>query len=187
MKNSLKSIRFFLFTFLAVGLFCGEVISCGNVWAAEAQPLKIAVVDLTRVFKEYKKTQKMETALENLSKAKQSERDKKVSEIKDMKDELALLNDAARDQKRQAFEDQLKGLSEFDQQTKEGLRDQRETSIGTLLKEIEAVVSLYAKDKGFDLVLSDRAILYRSDAVDVSGDVIAVLNQQDSGKDGKSS
>ena len=157
------------------------VFSVPVAFAAETKPLKIGVVDLTRVFKEYRKTQAMETQLETLSKGKQAARDKIVAEIKDMKDELALMSDDARTQKRQAFEEKLKGLGQFDQDAKEKLREQRDQAMEQLLKEIEATVETYSKEKEYDLILSDRAILYRADSVDVSGDIIALLNQKYAG------
>jgi Skp family chaperone for outer membrane proteins len=157
-----------------------SVASVSFAWADEVKPLKIAVVDLTRVFKEYKKTQTMESQLESLSKTKQGERERLVSQIKEMKDELALMSEEARNQKREAFEEKLKGLSQFDQETKEKLLTQREQSLDGLLKEIEDAVSAYSKKNGYDLVLSDRAILYRVDGTDISNEVISILNGQKS-------
>ncbi len=163
--------------FLAV-IFCATLASAA--FADDVKPMKIGVVDLTRVFKEYKKTQVMESQLETLSKSKQVEREKLVSEIKDLKDELALMSEEARNQKREAFEEKLKGLSQFDQETKEKLVSQREQALDGLLKEIEAAVSAYSKKNAYDLILSDRAILYRIDSADISTDVIAILNQKSS-------
>lgn len=184
MRSSVTRMKRFSL-FLAV-IFCLALVPVA--FADDVKPMKIGVVDLTRVFKEYKKTQVMESQLETLSKSKQGEREKLVSQIKDLKDELALMSEEARNQKREAFEEKLKGLSQFDQETKEKLLSQREQALDGLLKEIEAAVSAYSKQNSYDLVLSDRAILYRVESADISADIVAILNQKSpAGKGEKSS
>ena len=146
--------------------------------AAEPSPSggKIGVVSVDRVFKEYKATQSKEAELQKLTEAKQAEREKKVTEIRGLRDELALLNEDSRQKQKLTIEQKLQGLAAFDQQTRASLSDQRDQAISGLLKEIEEVVTTMAKEKGYDLILSDRAALYRADAYDLTGDVVTVLN-----------
>jgi outer membrane protein len=154
--------------------------------AAAADPApssgKIGIVSVDRVFKEYKATQLKEAELQKLTESKQAEREKKVAEIRSLRDELALLNEDNREKQKLAIEQKLQGLAAFDQQTRVSLGGQRDEAISALLKEIEEVVTTLAKEKGYDLILSDRAALYRADAYDLTGDVITVLN----GRYGKS-
>ncbi len=153
---------------------------------ASAQPQgKIGIVSVDRVFKEYKATQAKEAEFQKLAISKQADREKMVTEIRNLRDELALLNEDSRNKQKQAIDQKLQALAAFDQQVRESLRDQREEAISGLLKEIEQVVTSMAKDKGFDLILSDRAVLYRVDALDLTDQVISVLNQK-AGKGGKS-
>lgn len=148
--------------------------------AAAADPSssggKIGVVSVDRVFKEYKATQLKESELQKVTESKQQEREKKVTEIRALRDELALLNEENREKQKGAIEQKLQALAAFDQQIRVSLGDQRDEAISGLLKEIEEVVTTMAKEKGYDLILSDRAALYRADAYDLTGDVITVLN-----------
>ena len=160
--------------------------NCFSSASADPGPAggKIGVVSVDRVFKDYKATQSKEADLQKVSQAKQAERDKMVSEIRSLRDELALLNEENRNKQKQTIEQKLQSLASFDQQAKEMLRDQREEALGALLKEIEQVVSAFAKEKGYDLILGDRAVLYRVDALDLTDQVTAILNQR-YGKGGK--
>ena len=150
---------------------------------------KVGVVNVDRVFKEYKTTQAKEAELQKFTDSKKAEREKKVSEIRSLRDELALLNDENREKQKLVIEQKLQALASFDQQTKLAINDQRDEAISGLLKEIEEVVNTMAKDKGYDLILSDRAILFRTDAYDLTQEVIGVLNTRagGGGKGGKGS
>lgn len=156
-------------------------------WAPAAQAgepptiQKIGLVNLGRVFKEYEVTKGSEQELERISTAKQQEREKKVSQIRDLRDELALLNEQAREERRQTIEERLRELAGFDQSVRESLRERRDEALQKILDEIEKVVTVYAKEKGFDLILSDRAVLYGAEPMDVTNEIIAILNRS-SGK-----
>jgi outer membrane protein len=143
---------------------------------------KIGVVNLNRVFKDYEGTKSQESKLEKVSGEKQAERERQVEEIRNMRDELALLNDESREKQRQAVEEKLRDLAQFDQQAREWLRGQREEALQALLKEIEGIVTGYAKQKGYDLILTDRAALYFSEGMDVTEEILSLLNQRYSKK-----
>ena len=138
---------------------------------------RIAWVDLDRVFKEYKGTQKSEAKLEEFSKAKHSEREKKVSEIRSLRDELVLLNEESRAKQQQLLEGKLRDLSQFDQEARESLQNEREETLRVVLQEIETTVGAFARQKNFDLILSDRAVLYGTQTIDVTDEIVAFLNE----------
>lgn len=168
-----KQTVFFLalFSFLALGV-------CPAACAEEAvsHGEKIGVVSVDRVFKEYKATQAKEAQLQKLTESKQAGREKKVTEIRGLRDELALLNDENREKQKGTIEQKLQALAAFDQEAKAAISDQRDDAISGLLKEIEEVVNSIAKERGMDLILSDRAVLYRADTIDLTQEVIAILN-----------
>lgn len=137
---------------------------------------KIGVVDLNRVFKEYGGTQATESQLEKLAREKQAEGKKMADEIQRMWDELALMNEEGRGKQREAIDQKRKGLAEFDQQTREQLRGEREQAIDKLLKEIEGIVTSYAKQNEYDLILTDRAALYFVGGIDVTNEILKILN-----------
>jgi len=171
--------------FLLLALLISPVCPAQAAETAAQPQGKIGIVSVDRVFKEYKATQSKEAEFQKLAISKQADREKMVTEIRNLRDELALLNEENRGKQKQAIDQKLQALAAFDQQIRESLRDQREEAISGLLKEIEQVVTSMAKDKGFDLILSDRAVLYRVDSLDLTDQVISVLNQK-AGKGGKS-
>ncbi len=174
--------------FLRVGFFVGmSSLLCGgslqglsSVWAADEVPAvhKIAVVNLDKLFHDYEKTKASDSQLEQASKAKQEERAKLVSEIKSMKDELVLLNEQSRNERQQAIEKKLRQLADFDREAKDTLGKQRETAVKAILDQIEATVTSYAKDHGFELVLSERAVLYGIEAINITDQVLKILNSK---------
>lgn len=170
--------------FLGFSLLSAVLASAAPGWG-ETPPAdlrKIGVVNLNRVFKDYEGTQSQESKLEKISGEKQAEREKRVEEIRALRDELALLNDESREKQRQAVEEKLRDLAQFDRQAKEWFRGQREEALQALLKEIEGIVTGYAKQKGYDLILTDRAALYFSEGIDVTEEILSLLNQNYSKK-----
>ncbi len=164
---------------IAVGLLLtARDIQPTAVYAADGTPAvhKIGIVRLGKVFEDYERTKSSTAQLEALSNSKQAQREKQVAEIRGMRDELALLNDESRVERQKAIEEKLKDLAQFDQEVKNNLVKKRETSLKEILDEIEQTVSQYSKERGFDLILSDRAVLYSIDAIDVTGDIVTVLN-----------
>lgn len=150
------------------------------VCAADGAPSavhKIGVVRLEKVFEGYERTKSSSAQLEALSNSKQSQREKLVGEIRGMRDELALLNDESRLERQKAIEERLKALAQFDQEVKGMLVKKREASLKEIVDEIEQIVNEYSKEHGFQLILSDRAVLYTVDALDVTADIINILNQ----------
>ena len=153
-------------------------------WAAEAEPAirKIAVVNVGRLLKEYQKTHASEEQLEKLAGEKKTEKEKLVTEIQNMRDELVLMNEEKKAQRRQEIDEKLKHLAQFNQETQQMLLKQREQELDGLLSELQKAVQGYAKEKGYDLVLNDQAVLYSVEAADLTDEVLAILNGGQGGK-----
>jgi outer membrane protein len=151
------------------------VLSVAVVYAAE---MKVGYLDVAKVFDEYKKTKEADTALEAQAKAKQAERDKLVSEITRLRDELELLSEKGKQDKQVVIDEKVKKLQEFDKTTRGDLQKQRDGVVGDILKEIDKVVQDYGKKEGFDLILNDKVIVYKKDALNVTDSILKTLNSQ---------
>jgi len=163
---------------MTVGIPLSFLPDLSPAFAAD-QPVsvqRIGVVNLDRILQEYKRTKISDQKLGEIYKSKQAEREKLVAEIKNMKEELVLLNEQSRQERQQAVDQKLKGLSEFDKTSVDSLQKEREQAINEILKEVEETVSSYAKEKGFDLILSSRAVLYELQAMDLTDEILRVLN-----------
>ncbi len=119
-----------------------------------------------------------------MTQAKQAERDKIVSEIKGMREELILLNEQARSERQEEIEKKMKDLAEFDRQVKDALLKERDETGSSILEEVETTVAAYAKEHGFELILSGQAVLYGIETIDVTHEVLLILNERFRKKNG---
>lgn len=156
----------------AVGLFSGVIAE-----KAYAKELKIAYVDLAKVFDEYKKTKDAEKSLEEKSKVKEDERKKMIDELRKLKDEQALLSEKAKAEKQTTIDAKIKVLQDFDNKARNDLVNERNNMLGGIMKDIEKVVNDYAKASGYDMVLNSRMLLYGAEQYDVTADVLGKLNK----------
>jgi len=156
----------------AVGLF--GIAVCEKANAAE---YKLGYVDLAKVFDEYKKTKESEKSLEEKGKAKEADRKKMVDELKKLKDEQALLSEKAKAEKQKAIDDKIKILQDFDRIARDELMKERNDRLAAIMKDIEGVVTVYAKEAGYDLIVNSRALLYGSEQYDLTKEVLSRLNK----------
>jgi outer membrane protein len=154
------------------GLFYG--VAQKDVYAKE---YKIGYVDLAKVFEEYKRTKESEKILTDRRKIKEDDRKKMVDELRKLKDEQALLSDKAKAEKQTVLDNKIKVLQDFDIKTRDELLKDRNDLLGGILKDIEKVVADYAKEKGYDLILNSRVLLYGSDQYDVTTEILGKLNK----------
>jgi len=152
----------------AFGLFAG--VAC-------AKEYKLGYVDLAKVFDEYKKTKDSEKGLEEKGKAKEAERAKMVDELRKLKDEQALLSEKAKAEKQTIIDNKIKVLQDFDRMTRDALVKERNDLLGGILKDIEKVVSDYAKATGYDFVLNSRMLLYGGEQYDLTAEILTRLNK----------
>ena len=179
---------------LAVATVAASVASAGA--AAE---LKIATVDLDKVFTAHPKTQAAEAELKKSEDGVQEEMDQIVAEGRALQEEVAKLREAAKNpllteearlQKRDEAEEKLTELQEFElrarrtQETKlKQMREKVLKSRQTIVDELMAAVNHFAEAGGYDLVLDKSGmtmnavpmVAYSNPALDVTDKLIAYL------------
>ena len=166
--------RIFLFGGAIFFLVFCLVISEKNLSAAE---YKIGYVDMGKVFGEYSKTKESEKVLEDKGKVKEGERKKIIDEIRKLKDEQGLLSDKAKAEKQAVIDDKVKALQEFDRKTRDDLLKERNDKLGLILKDIEKVIADYSKEQGYDFILDSRMLLYTTEKMDLTGEILKRLNK----------
>ncbi|MFA4991158.1 MAG: OmpH family outer membrane protein [Candidatus Omnitrophota bacterium] len=139
---------------------------------------KIGYIDLSRSFDEYQKTKDLDKELEKKGDAKQGEREKIVREIRKMREELELLNKEAKDKKEVDIEAKIKMLQEFDQGAKTDLTQERDNMVKDILKEMNDVIKEYGEKQGYSIIVNDRVLLYGDKAMDLTDQVIKILNER---------
>ncbi len=167
--------------------------------AAGAAELRIATVDLDKVFTAHPKTQAAEAELKKAEDVIQDEMEKMLAEGRAMEETVSklidasrnpMLNEEARLRKRDEAEDKKTQLQEFQvrvrrtQETK--LKQMREQLMKTrqgIVDELTAAVADFAKAEGYDLVL-DRSgmtmnavpmLVYANPELDVTDKLIERL------------
>ena len=165
-------------------------------WAAE---LKIATVDLDKVFTAHPKTQAAEAELKKSEDGVQEEMDQIVAEGRGLQEAVAKLREAAKNpllteearlQKRDAAEEKLTELQEFElrarrtQETKiKQMREKVLKSRQAIVDELMAAVNHFAEAGGYDLVLDKSGmtmnavpmVAYSNPALDVTDKLIEYL------------
>ena len=158
--------------------------------------MKVATVDLDKVFSAHPKTQSAEADLKKSEEVVQAEMEKMVTEGRTLEEAVSklreaaknpLLTDDARMKKRNEAEEKLTELQEFQlrvrrtQETKlKQMREQVAKTRQTIVDELMVTVTNFAKAEGYDLVL-DRSgmtmnmipfVSYSSPELDVTDQLI---------------
>lgn len=168
MKHLMKVLFVFVVAFSLLGV--PHVL-------AQGEGLKLAYVDVAKIFDSYQKTKDNDRVLQDAGKKKEGERDSMVHEIRQMKDELALLKEDARAKKQEVLEGKLRQLAQFDQGAKQALGEQRNKVVREIFKDIDDQVQKYGTAKGYDYIFNERAFVFHKDQHDVTNEVLAELNK----------
>ena len=164
-----------------------------------AAELRIATVNLDKVFNSHPKTQAAEAELKKAEAAMQEELDKMEAEGKALQEEVLklreqakspILTDEARLQKSNEAEEKLTQLQEFQlrlrrtQETKlKQLREQLTQTRQGIVDELMGVVNDFAKAEGYDLILDRSGLtmnmipltVYSNPGLDVTDKLIEKL------------
>ncbi|MFA5145543.1 MAG: OmpH family outer membrane protein [Candidatus Omnitrophota bacterium] len=156
------------------GLFLGLSVFSGVSLAAE----KFAYVDLSQIFSEYSKTKDYDKALSDKEKVYTTERDKKISDIKQYQDKYNLLSDKEKEAKKGELETKMKSFQEYDRQKQTDLRKEQDEKMKEILKDIEDAVKEYSEKEGYSLVFNDRVLVYENKSFDITDKIVVILNKK---------
>jgi outer membrane protein len=170
------------------------------VMSINAQSIKVATVDMNRLFEEYHKTPVKRAELEGTKDAFQKELDGMVRDMQTRQDELAKLRDEldrpefsaeVRDQKRKELQDKLAEFKKRDNDLQDYRRSHSrilETKTldmrKELIKEITVVITSTAAEAGYTLVFDKSGnsmnmiptVVFAQDALDVTETILKKLN-----------
>src|SRR3990167_1686147 len=146
-----------LFLILPTLLTCPmSHVPCPIAWGDE---LKVAYVNVGKLFDAYERTRAAEALLEKKGKQKEAEMEGRVNELKKLRESLELLNDKAREAKAREIEAKADELKRFRANTARDLRSERDDIAEQILKEIQTVVTEYGKQHQFSLILDERELV----------------------------
>lgn len=178
-------------------LFLTGVLAAGSARASD----EIVFIDLQEVFKRFYKTQLAQDQIRQQADDIKLERETMEGEIKGLKEEVEVLRTDARDEtlseavregKRNQLEEKLvelqkkeKEMIDFEKLRMQQLEQQNTRMSRKLFDEIQEVVVEFSKEKSYAGVIDRSAqsragmqvVLFASPKVDITGDVLAVLNE----------
>ena len=149
---------------------------------AQAKDMKLAFVDLSRVFDNYQKTKDSDVVLQKDSQTFQQERDKMIEKIRDAQGKLALLKESEKQKIQADIDKQKSDLIEYDKQKRTELAKARDEKVREILLEIEKNVSEMAKKEGYDMIFNDRVLVYGDQTMNLTEKVLKGLNDAYPGK-----
>lgn len=165
---------------VGITVLIGLFLLAGTI-CAYAKDLKMAYVDLDRVFEEYNKTKEEYKSLDNKLKEKEAERKKLVDDVRRLKDELELLSDKGKEAKQASIDEKMNAIGEFDRKAKDEFKKERVNAIREISNEIDMVIQEYGKTQGYDYIFSSRALVFGKDESDITNEVIKILNARTPG------
>ncbi|MFH0838913.1 MAG: OmpH family outer membrane protein [Candidatus Omnitrophota bacterium] len=160
-----------------VSIMICAMLLCACPHVGLAQMVKLGYVNLSKIFEEYEKTKEYDKTLEAQGTQKQKERDKLVTEIKGLKDELELLSEKGKEEKQGQIDTKLTDLKKFDATVREELARQRDNFLKEIVEEIGKVVEEYGQKEKYTLIVRiEGVVMYGDKSIDVTDEVLKILN-----------
>jgi len=136
------------------------------------------VADIGRIYDDYEKTKQVDRDFQEESRQKQEERDAIIYEIRRLRDEQVLLGEDAKKTKQEQIDKQVSKLEDFDQEVAIAMKEKRNESVREIFQNIEQTLQQFGERKGYDLILNERAVLFRTENLDITEEILNELNQK---------
>jgi outer membrane protein len=172
MKNTLKTCKILtgicLFSFTA---------------SSYAQAYKIGYVEIQKVFSGYGKANEAEEGFKKDVEAEQHKVSQLESDIKKMQAEFEKKKDILQPEERSRKEEEIREkVQEFSMlwsNINKSLDAKRQKLEDSILEEIQEEIKVYGKKNGFTAILDSRLVLYGKESIDLTEEIIKVLNEKE--------
>lgn len=144
--------------------------------------VKIGFFSLGKIMSESEKVKQINTEMESKFKTYETERNKKIEEIKELQNKFNLLSDKEKVAKKTEIENKIKDFETYDRQKLVDLKKEGDEKGQEFHAYAMKIISDYAIEKGYTLILSDTVITYVDDKLDISDDILKRLNSKSVGK-----
>jgi outer membrane protein len=159
-----------LFVFIAI---LGLIVP----FTSFSQEIKIGYVNALEVYDKYTKTEDYDKVLEEKRIKEEEKLLKKKDEIEKMQSKLSLLKE---DEQKKKQEEIAVAVNEFRTLEREiyiDLKKERDERMQELFEDINVVIKDYAQKNNFTLVLNETIVLYGQDTMDVTEDILNLMNE----------
>jgi len=162
-----------LVTALFIVSLCGS-LGCDKSYARE---LKIGYVDPGQIMDQYKKAKDAITGLREKGKVKEDDMRKMIEEVNKLKEEQALLSDKAKGEKQKVIDNKIKTFQEYKMKSRDEMLREESSLMNGVFKEVGDAIAKYGKDKGYDMILHKRVLLYGADKHDLTSEILKRLEK----------
>ena len=188
-------------TLRLTSLLAATAVFCCGAAAAQAQSLKVGVVDMNKVFSGYYKTKDAENKINDAREVAKKELDDRMESHKQLLDEInqlnkdidnAALSPAAKTDRQKKREDKIQQvrqleqeINDFKQSREKQLQEQAVRMRNQIVEEIMTIINAKVKSDNYDLVFDKsgqslngvQIVLHANDKMEFSDDVISALNK----------
>lgn len=148
---------------------------------ANAQQLKIGVVDLIKALNESDAGKRARTDLETMLKSKETaieDKKKGIDKLKsDLEKQASIMSADARKSKEAELERLVRDYQRMVADSQAEFKKLENELTDEIMKDIFTVIAKLGDEKGYDLILPDGSTLYKGKAVDITDLVIKKLNE----------
>jgi outer membrane protein len=140
---------------------------------------KIAVVDTVKVATQCKEGKKIQATLKSFHDQKQTDITAKEAELKALEEKTKdpKISDDKKDEARNLFNQKMYEYQAYAKAAQDEMDSRTQKAQSDLQQKMAGVIEKYAQAKGFALVVEKSICLYNAEALDVTDDVIAAMNQ----------
>jgi len=151
-------------------------VTCSFCSGAFAKDLKIGYLNFLEVFNEYKKTKDYDEILNKKAEAKEKELKAKESEIEKMQSKLNVLKEKEKEKEQKNFEKAAQGFLQLKRQSLIDLKKEKDEKMKEIIEDIDKAIKDYSKKNNFDLVVHGSAVLYGNNAMDITQEILKIVN-----------
>lgn len=170
------------FLFLACMLLVGMTVAVQSARAQLMEPTVIAVVDLQHLLRESKAGQtiesKMEELRQNFANSVAQREDALRQEEHDIQDQAALLAPDVLAERRRQFEEKVVDLQRDVRTQQQSLEQTYAGGVNQVRQAIIEILTKMIEERGIDLVVPQTAVLVGNRKLDITEDVLTLLDQQ---------
>lgn len=148
----------------------------------QAAEIKIGMIDFQQVVEKSEPGQKIEASLKKEGERMEAELTKDKEELKALKEKLdreaMVMSREAREEKEIEFRVKARNLQEKEKRYRTEFVGKQRQEVNKLRKVVLEIVQDIGKKEGFTLVLSKVGVLYHDHAVDLTDNVVTLLNKR---------
>lgn len=142
-----------------------------------AKELKIGYLNFLEVFNEYKKTKDYDESLNKKATEKEKVLKDKGAEIEKLQGKLNVLKDRERDKEKEKVEAAIKSFQQLREEFAVDLKKEKVEKMKEIFDDIDKAIKDYARKNKFDFIIHGSAVLYGDNALDITGDILKIINQ----------